>query len=72
MSLRSDNRYHCDTCGADVGNGSVYLAAVVVDMDPLCPYQTRQLHFGRACGHAEALLTPDALADYYAYNGITP
>lgn len=34
MSLRDDSTYRCDRCGADVGNASVLVCAVISTLDP--------------------------------------
>lgn len=71
MSLRPDGTYRCDSCGIDVGNGGVLMAAVVSDLDPDVPGTVRVLHLCRAPregaphGCAGNALSPAALADYH-------
>jgi hypothetical protein len=66
VSRRTDGTYRCDVCDVDVGNGSVHQAAVIVDLDPDVPYQTRQLHLCRINGHAAQLLSAEALPAWTA------
>lgn len=47
MSLRADGRYRCDRCGADVGNASVQMCAVVSDLHPDDLARPRVLHLCR-------------------------
>lgn len=67
MSLRSDGKYRCDRCGADVGNGAVDQAAIVSDVDQGA---VRVLHFcrrpreGAPHGCAGRVLSPSNLADW--------
>lgn len=66
MSRRADGTYRCDVCDVSVGNGSVFQAAVIVDMDPDRPNQSRQLHLCRINGHAGELLAEGNLPAWYA------
>lgn len=71
MSLRPDGTYHCDKCGADVGNGGVSEAAVVSTVDADDPTQPRVFHLcreprdGAPRGCEGNVLGPSALANYY-------
>lgn len=72
MSLRADGTYRCDRCGLDVGNGGVFMAAYISDLDPTNPTEARQLHLCREerddapRGCVGLVLGDEALADYYA------
>jgi hypothetical protein len=62
VSQRVDGTYRCDRCDADVVNGSIHYAAVIV----------RQHHWGIACGCANAELDWTSLAAWYTAEGILP
>ena len=48
MSMREDGTYECNRCGADLGNGSVQVSAIVTDLDPATGNTTqRRLDFCR-------------------------
>lgn len=68
MSLAPDGRTVCDKCGADCGNGSLDMAAIVSDLErdsknqPI-PGMIRVLHLCRENGCANRVLTKKALAN---------
>lgn len=47
MTMLSENKFECDKCGADCGNGGVLSALVLSDIDPDRPGHVRNLHFCR-------------------------
>lgn len=57
---RPDGTAVCDRCGADAGNGGISYAITAQDYRPESG-QVFVYHFGRACGCAEAILTPATL-----------
>ena len=71
MSLRSDNRYHCDRCGADLDNGRASIATKITGRDPDDPFRLRQLDLcvaereGAPFGCTGNLLGAASLANYY-------
>lgn len=70
MSLRADGSHRCDRCGRDVGNGGIFAAAFISDLDPERPGEPRQLHLCREerddapRGCVGLVLGDDALTDY--------
>lgn len=56
----------CATCGTDLEPVSLLTALIVTDLDE--SGTTVRLLFGRACGHAAALLAPSATADFTTKN----
>lgn len=72
MSQRVDGTYRCDRCDADVVNGSIHYAAVIVRLHPFRPGESVQHHWGIACGCANAELDWTSLAAWYTAEGILP
>lgn len=73
MSLRDDGRYHCDKCGADVGNGDLQSSATAIELDGDSEIPTpvrfdfcrdREENGKKVRGCASRVFTPKALADY--------
>lgn len=72
MSLRTDGKYRCDRCDADVINGSIHYAVVVVDLHPFRPGEMRQLHWCRENGCSVAVLSPVNLSMWLVAEGVLP
>lgn len=72
MSIRTDGKHRCDSCGQDVGNGGVRECAIVSDLDPDREGHIRNLEFCRdredggklVKGCSRKLLRPSILNDY--------
>lgn len=70
MSYRADGTNRCDCCGLNVGNGGIFLAARISDLNPVNNFDVRQLHLcreprdGAPRGCVGLILTPEALANY--------
>lgn len=75
MSLRDDQRYHCDKCGRDLGNGSAQQATKVYGRDPDDMFALRQLDLciaereGAPFGCTGNTIGPAAIADYNEWKG---
>lgn len=63
MSLRPDGAYHCDRCGATVGNAGYTEAVNISGMDPDDPGSAWRIHLCLAC--RDVVLNRDSLTDYY-------
>jgi hypothetical protein len=47
VSLSADGHHYCDRCGVDVGNGGIFAAAFISDLNPDRPGEPQQLHLCR-------------------------
>lgn len=77
MSLRSDGRYRCDRCGADVGNGGIEECTTVVMLDviesagimvptPVTLQFCREPRTGYPNGCTGRVITDANLANYHS------